>query len=159
MGIMIPTAIATKAISTAATVGKGLAAFSAIKGFQNQRNAAKAQKQANQAAMAAAQKEAELTRRDAEYRAGEEKKDAARVRSQQIAAFLKSGVTLDGTPLLIADDTTKRGEENAQNILENAGFQSDSITLKGKASQQPVTRPDFFGTVAQVATAGQKLGQ
>lgn len=125
----------------------------AIRGYQAEKKAEKEQKRANAAAMAAAEEEANLTKEDAAYRADKERKDAAKVRSQQIALYLKSGVTLDGSPMLVADDTTARGDENADNIIKNAASQSRSILLRGKASQQPVQRADFFGAAADVLGA------
>lgn len=135
-----------------------LQAVSAVSGFLEDRKAAKQQKRANQAAMAAAQEEARLTREDAAERARQERKDAKRVRSQQLALYLKSGVSLDGSPMLVADATTDQGEDNANNILRNAESQSRSIILRGEANQQPVQRADFFGTAATVLSAGNDAG-
>lgn len=128
----------------------------AIRGYQAEKKAEKAQKSANAAAMAAAEEEARLTREDAAYRANQERKDAAKVRSLQIAQYLKSGVTIDGTPLLALEETTMRGEENASNIIKNAESSSRSILLRGKAAQQPVQRADFFGTAADVLGSAGK---
>ena len=141
----------TIAIASAAFQG-----VSAIRGYQAEKQAAKAQKQANAAAMAAAEEEAALTQADAAQRADQERKDAAKVRSQQIALYLKSGVTLDGTPLLAIDETTSRGDQNAKNILTNSDYSARSILLRGKASQQPVKKADFFGAAADVLGAGNK---
>lgn len=125
-------------------------AISAVKGFVDQNKAAKAQKRANAASMAAAQEEARLTREDAANAALQEKKEAARVRGQQIAAFLKSGVTLDGSPLLVASDTEEQGNRNAQNTIDNAESRARSLILRGQANQQPVQGGDIFGTGASI---------
>ncbi len=130
-------------------------AASAVSGYMNQQKAAKATKRANAAAMAAAEEEARLTRKDAAFAADQERKEAARIRGQQIAAYLKSGVTLDGSPLLTAQETTDQGEQNAQNTLENAESRARSLILRGQAGQQPVTGGDIFGTAATVLGAGK----
>lgn len=130
-------------------------AASAVSGYMQQQKAAKAQKRANAAAMAAATEEAGLAKKDAAFAADQERKEAARVRGQQIAAYLKSGVTLDGSPLLTAQETTDKGEQNAQNTIDNAESRAKSIMLRGQAAQQPVTSPDLFGTAATVLTAGK----
>lgn len=127
-----------------------LSAASAVSGYMNQQKAAKAQKRANAAAMAAAAEEAKLTRQDAAFAADQERKEAARVRGAQIAAYLKSGVTLDGSPLLVTSETKDKGEQNAQNTIDNAESRARSIMLRGQASQQPVTSPDIFGTGASI---------
>lgn len=146
-------------------VSAAFSAFSAIRGAQAQNAAAKQQERANAAAMSAAQEEARLTKEDAAFRAEQARKDAAKVRSQQLSLYLKSGVTLDGSPMLVMDETTREGEKNASNILTNADSQSRSILLRGQAGQQPVQRADFFGTAASVLgsagtaySAGQDAG-
>lgn len=127
-----------------------ISAASAVKGMIDQRGAEKAQKRANEASMAAAQEESNLTRQDAAFSADQERKEAARVRGQQIAAFLKSGVTLDGSPLLLTSETTDQGNRNAQNTIDNAESKSRSIMLRGQAGQKNVTSADYFGTAASV---------
>lgn len=128
---------------------------SSVQGYVSDRKAAKAQKRANQAAMQAAEEEARLAREDAEFAAVQEKKEARRIRGQQIASFLRSGVTLDGSPLLVESETTDQGERNAANTLANAESQSKSILLRGKASQQPVQSADIFGTAGNILGATQ----
>lgn len=130
-------------------------AASAVSGYMQQQKAAKAQKRANEAAMAAATEEAALVKKDAAFSADQERKEAARVRGQQIASYLKSGVTLDGSPLLTVQETTDKGNQNAQNTLDNAEARSRSIMLRGQASQQPVQSADLFGTAATVLSAGK----
>lgn len=130
-------------------------AVSAVSGYMNQQKAAKAQKRANAAAMSAAEEEARLARSDAAYSADQERKEAARVRGAQIAAFLKSGVTLDGSPLLVASETTDQGERNAKNTIDNAESRARSIILRGQAAQQPVQGGDIFGTGASILGAAK----
>ena len=125
-------------------------AVQAVRSYSAQQKAAKQQAAANAAAMKAAQTEAELARADAAQKAQAARDDAAKVRSQQLALYLKSGVTLDGSPMLVLDDTTAQGEKNANNIITNADYTAKSLLLKGKAAQQPVQKADFFGTAASV---------
>jgi vacuolar-type H+-ATPase subunit H len=141
---------------TIAIAGAAFQGISAIRGYQAERKAAKATKAANAAAMSAATEEAKLTREDAANRAKAERENAAKVRSQQLALYLKSGVTLDGSPMLVMNETTSRGEKNAQNILDTGESQAKSLLLRGKAAQQPVQRADFFGTAAQVLGSASK---
>lgn len=129
--------------------------FSAIKGYQAEKKAEKETKRANAAITARAQEEANLAIADAAVRAQKEKAAAAQVRSQQIALYLKSGVTLDGSPMLVGDVTTEQGDENARNIMSNAESQARSYILQGQANQLPVKKADFFGTAATVLSAGQ----
>ena len=130
-------------------------AASSVKGFLDQQQQAKATKRANAAAMASATEEARLTREDAAFAADQDRKEAARVRGQQIAAYLKSNVTLDGSPLLTATETKNQGEQNAQHTIDNAESKARSLMLKGQASQQVVNSPDIFGTGATILGAGK----
>lgn len=126
--------------------------FSAVSGFQEQKKAAKATKRANAAAMAQAELEAKRAKEDAEDRAREERLNAKRVRAQQLTQYMQSGVTLDGSPILVSNETREKGAQNAENILQNAEAEAESILLQGKANQLTVKRADFFGA------AGQALG-
>lgn len=122
----------TLAIASAAFQG-----FSAIRSYQQQNKASKN-------AMRAAEEEGRILREDASKRALAEKQDAARVRAQQIAAYMKSGVTLDGSPLLVSSETTEQGERNAANVMSNAESQASLLRNRAKSVQ----RGDFFGTAA-----------
>ena len=133
-----------------------LQAVSAVKGFVDERKAAKAQKRANAAAMAASEEEARLAREDAEFAATQERKEAARLRGQQIALFLKSGVTLDGSPLLTTNETRDQGERNAQNTIDNAESRARSLILRGQAGQKPIQQADVFGTASTVLGSAAK---
>lgn len=142
-------------IATALAIGSlAVGAGSAVMSYSQSRKAEKQQRRANAAAMAAAEEEARLMREDAAYAAGKEREEAAKLRSRQLALYLKSGVTLDGTPMLVASDTTEEGEENAQNLIANAESQANSTILRGQAGQQAVQRADFFGTASTVLGAG-----
>lgn len=130
-------------------------AVSGVKSFIDQSKAAKATKRANAAAMQAATEEARLTKEDAAYAADQERKEAARVRGQQIAAYLRSGVTLEGSPLLTTSETDAQGERNAKNTIDNAESRARAIVLRGQAGQQTVSSPDIFGTGANILGAAK----
>lgn len=66
----------------------------------------------------------QLAREEAEREASKTEKDAKSFRSKQMVAYLKSGVTLEGSPLLVLEDTIKQGQEEA-----------DAIRKRGYATQ------------------------
>lgn len=134
-----------------------LSIVSAVSSFAQQKKAASAQKKSNAAAMAAATEEARLTREDAASAALNEKKAAMKTRGEQLAAYLKSGVTLDGSPLLLASETIDSGDRNAQNTIDNAESRAKSLVLRGQASQDYVQKADVFGTASTLFTQGKKL--
>lgn len=131
---------------------------SSVMSYTSQKKAEKATKRANAATMAAAEEEASLTRLDGAEKARQERLDAKRVRAQQLALYLKSGVTLDGSPMLVADTTTERGKRNSDNTLMNAESQAKSMILRGQAGQAPVQRADLFGTAATSLGAAKDAG-
>ena len=112
-------AIATSTIiAAAALAGAGASVFGAV--------------QAN----SAADEQADLARSDASARAAErarmterqstlEQRDINDTLDRQKLAYLASGVTLEGSPLLMMEETRKRGAENIE-----------EIELAGKAGSQ-----------------------
>lgn len=138
------------------TVGAVTQGVSAIQSYLSQRDAEKETKRANAAMMKAAETEAALAKMDAAQKADAARRDAARVRSQQIAAYLKSGVTLDGSPMLVTDETDYMGKRNADNLVTNAGYSAKSILLRAEASKQSVKKSDIWGTAFDVLGSGFK---
>lgn len=132
-----------------------MSAAQAVSGYLDQNKARKAANRANEATSLAAEKEAAIVRQDSAYAADQERKEAARVRGQQITAFLKSGVTLDGSPLLVQSETTDQGNRNAQNTIETGDRKAQSIINRGEANQQNVAKGDLFGTAVSVLGAGR----
>ena len=128
----------------------------AVRGFMAEKQAAKDTKRANYLITQEAEEQNRLLEQDAGKRALAERRDAARARSQQLALYLKSGVTLDGSPMLVMDETTTQGNENAQNIKDTAASQQRTNLLRAQAGQSPVQKADFFGTAAEVLGSAYK---
>lgn len=157
-GIASAAASAVGAIGSIAPIAGGIATIaSSISGYKAEKRAASQLRAANAAAMAASQEEARLARMDAEERARQERKDAKRVRSQQLALYLKSGVTLEGSPMLVGKTTIEEGKKSASNVIQNAESHARSILLRGQASQQYVQGPSVFGTAADIVTGAGSL--
>lgn len=140
----------TKLFSTfgkyADTFGKIAEGVSTIKSYMEDRAAEKATKRANENMMRAAQEEAALAKEDAAQRSEAARRDANMFRQTQIANYLKSGVTLDGSPMLVADETKNMGDKNAKNIETNAQYSIRSMMLKAEANKQQVKKADIWGT-------------
>lgn len=128
------------------TIGNIGQAVTAVQGFMEQREAEKQTKRGNAAMMKAAEQEAALTRADAAQKAIALRRSAQRVRAEQITAFLKSGVTLDGSPMLVMDETTQRGDEDAANTITNADYSARALKLRAEGNKQQVKKADFWGT-------------
>lgn len=135
------------------TIGNATQGVSAIQSYMADREAQKQAKKANTAMMQAAATEAALAKQDAAQRADAARRDAMQARARQITAYLKSGVTLDGSPMLITDETQYRGSQNADNITSNADYSSKAMMLRAQANKQQVKKTDFFGTAFNVLGA------
>lgn len=105
-------------ISAATQVASGLMQYSQQK---------KADKQAKQAANA----EADIMEADAARAAQAEIADAEKTRRLQRMTYLKSGVDLEGSPLLVMEETRTKGAENAANVTASAKAKADLIRRQG----------------------------
>lgn len=132
------------------TIGNAGQGVTAIQSYMASREAEKQTKKANAAMMQAAATEASLAKQDAAQRADAARRDAMQSRARQISAYLKSGVTLDGSPMLITDETQYRGDKNSDNIITNADYSSKAMMLRAEANKQQVKKTDFFGTAFNV---------
>ncbi len=103
------------------------------------------QKKADKAAKQAGDEQARLMEQDAKRAAQEELAIADDARKTQRMAFLKSGVDLEGSPLLVMEETRAKGAENAKNLIEATQSRAD-LTRK----QSSVGRASLVGTVANI---------
>lgn len=127
-------------IETIALVTGGLQLASGVMQYTQQKKADKAAKQAADAQ--AAQAEA-----DAARAAQEELATAEATRKQQRLAFLKSGVDLSGSPLLVMEETRNKGNENAKNTIDSASARAKSLREQGA-----VGRASLIGTLSETAS-------
>lgn len=116
MGVM--TALAAVA-ATAAVAG----------GIQGHREG---EKQADRAEAQAAARAAE-TKRVTERQTTLEQRDIAKTLDRQKLAFLASGVTLEGSPLLVMEETRRRGAENIEEIQKAGAAGSAAQLEEGRA--------------------------
>lgn len=105
-------------IETALIAAAAVGAATSIAGGIQQRNAAK--------------KQANLMQADADARAREEEKSGQRYRNKQVVAYLKSGVTLEGSPLLAMQETIDTSRKNAATIRSNAAVRADTVRQEGR---------------------------
>lgn len=106
------------------------------------------QKKADKAAKRAAETQATLMEEDAKRAAQQELATAEDARKKQRMAFLKSGVDLTGSPLLVMEETRDKGLENAKNVTESAKARADLTRQQGS-----VGRASLIGTVADIGSS------
>lgn len=128
-------------IETAALVLGGLQVANGVMGYVQQKKADKAAKIAGD--QQAAQAEA-----DAARAAQEELATSEATRKQQRMAFLKSGVDLSGSPLLVMEETRNKGNENAKNTIDSANAKANLLRQQGS-----VGRASLIGSAADTASS------
>lgn len=107
MGIAAVAAAAT-VVSAGASIAGGIAANKAAKKEASALN--------DQAAVTQVEAQAEAERRAIEIRKFEGK---------QKLAFLKNGVTLEGSPLLVLDETMREGQKEVDSIMRQGNAQAN----------------------------------
>lgn len=137
-------------LETIALVSAGLQIAQGFMSYREQKKAEKADRRAAEERRRQADIEARLTEEDAKRAAEEEIAEAEKTRSRQKTLFLKSGVVLEGSPLLVMEETREKGAENAQNVTDAAKRRADLIRRQGNVNT--VQRADLFGTA--LSTAG-----
>lgn len=112
--------------TTLGTLGTGLSLFSGLQQFSA------GNEQAKNAYAQTAENIKEQTRQ-ATLNAYNEKQAAEGARRQQKLAYLKSGVSLSGSPLLLLEETRQRGISNANAIeASNAAYTRSAGTQAGQ---------------------------
>lgn len=113
----------------AAAVGAGA---SALGGIQAKREADKQARLANEQAAARAAETERVTKRQAEL----EQRNIDQTIDRQKLAYLKSGVTLEGSPLLKLEETRRLGAENIDEINKAGEAQASAQVAEGRVQAQ-----------------------
>lgn len=106
----------------------GLQALSGIMQYRQQ-------KKADTASARAANAEAAILESDARRASQEELSLAEKARKQQVMSYLKSGVDLSGSPLLVMEETRQKGIENAKNVTDSAQRRAGLIRQQGSVKR------------------------
>lgn len=101
-----------------------LIAAGALQAFSSIKQGIDARKQAK--------KEAMLIEAQAEQQAREKQKALKGLMAQQRLGFAKSGVTLEGSPLLIMEETQQEGQQEISDILSNARMRANMKRSAGR---------------------------
>lgn len=135
----------------------GLSAVSAVSsivgGFQSKKEGD------NQAAIALSQAAAQGA--EAERTAAREAKltqeDALKTERKQKLAYMASGVTLEGSPLLVMEETRQKGLENVDEILKAGKASSEAALAEGRVranSAKSAGRQSFVSGLTGAAGTG-----
>ena len=119
----------------------GSQALGAVGGFLNDRATERYDRKALIAQQAAAREEAAFMQQDAARAAQEEQRLASNTASDQKVAYLKSGVDLSGSPLLVMEETRAKGAENAGNIIQGANRRARALVNASAYGQVRYANP------------------
>lgn len=133
-------------IAAAAVAGGGK-----ILGGMSERDAQKTQAglYEDQARLAQSEAAANAKRRAIEVR---------RFAANQKVAFLKNGVTLEGSPLLALEDTYAQGQEEVDMIVKSGTAKSDLYFRQGQLSKKQGRAAMVSGITGAVSTGIQAFG-
>jgi hypothetical protein len=112
--------------------------------------------QANQAAKAQAsaiEKQAQIAREEAEFKAQQGETQRRKFLAEQRMAYLASGVSLEGTPLIIGEETWKEFTNEINAIRKSGAAQSEYLMTEAQTTRN-TGRAQLIGSIFEgVGTA------
>jgi hypothetical protein len=118
------------ALATSTILLGAVAAATALGGVQGKREADKQARLAEQQAADTAAETRRITARESEL----EQRDIDKTADRQKLAFLKSGVSLEGSPLLKLEETRRLGAENIEEIEKSGEAQANAQITEGRVA-------------------------
>ena len=138
-------------LETMFLISAGMQVASGFMQYSQQKKADKAQKRAYEESIRIAQEQAALDKKDAERAAQLELEESERTRKIQKMAYLKSGVDLSGSPLLVMEETREKGKENAKNVIDMQKARAN-LQIQAAQANKPVSRANLLNTALDVGT-------
>jgi hypothetical protein len=135
-------AMTTATMLAAAGLGLGV-----VSGVQQMQAGKEQAKNARDVANAQAAEAGRVSAREA----FETEREAERVTRAQKVAYLASGVSLEGSPLLVMEETRRKGAENAEEILKSGASRGTAALMEGRIRASNATnagRAAFMGSVS-----------
>ena len=115
----------------------------------------KSQNEWSQYNAAVAERDAVAAQQSAEYDASQKRKETEKLLGRQRALYGKAGVTLEGSPLLLMEETASQGELDALMIeregkLKAGNYQSEAALsrMKGSSAQ----KAGYYGAGSSLLT-------
>lgn len=116
--------IASQGVSTLAQIGQGMATSKAAN------KEAKAMRQEADYALQEARAQAQLAFDEAAYAAEAKAREVRKFRAEQSGVFRKSGVTLEGSPLLVLEETRRLGAMEVDFMMKRGKAQADFLVKR-----------------------------
>jgi hypothetical protein len=160
MGIETALLAAGMSAGTASAVGTGFSILSGVSslvgGLQSLGAGSQQAKNAEAQAAIAAREQVRVSAREAQL----EQENVDDVRRRQKLAFMASGVSLQGSPLLVMEETRRKGAENVEEIRMGGGASAGARLTEGRiaASQaRSAGRAGFMSGLTSSANSFARL--
>lgn len=142
-------------LSTVGTIFSGLSAASLLFGGMSANNESKRQAATAQAeANLRAEETARASARDAQFATAESES----VRRRQKLAYLKSGVDLEGSPLLMMEATRRAGLDNAEEILRSGSQTAGAQIQEGRSRASALRASGRQAFISGIGGAASSVG-
>lgn len=145
---------ALPAMSTVSSILGGVSALSSVMGGMEQQQAANQQ---SEYAMAEATMKGKESARQSVLAASNEKAESERVRRAQKLAYMSSGVSLEGSPLLVMEQTRRTGQANIDEILAAGGSASAASMTEGRVKADSLKSTGRQAFMSGLSNAGSTL--
>jgi hypothetical protein len=145
--------------ATAGAIGTGLTVLSGVTsvlgGLQGM---AQGNQQADAARATAAMQAREQVRVSAREAEMERQNVEDTVRRQKLA-YMSSGVSLEGSPLLVMEETRRRGADNIEEIIQGGAYGAASAKTEGRLRAQQAKSSGRQAFVSGIMGAGTALSR
>lgn len=138
-------------VETMFLISAGMKVASGFMQYQEQKKADKAEQRAYQESIRIAKQQNKLDAADADRAARLELEDAQKHEKLQKMLYLKSGVDLTGSPLLVMEETRAKGIENAKNVRD-AQSARGKLAIQSAKANRPVSRASLTSTIAGIGS-------
>jgi hypothetical protein len=108
-----------------------------------------------------AERDATIAKQNAEYAAGQKRRQTERLLSRQRALYGKAGVTMEGSPLIVAQETAAEGEMDALMIERGYAIEAQRYTTEGRLHAirgAAAKRAGYWGAGTTLLTSAGKYG-
>lgn len=147
--------------STAITLGDVALVAGALAGAAGAISSGRAARQAAEQNALAAERNARISRQQARAEAEAQQRDARRRVGAARAAYGASGVTLEGSPLDVLEESASLAELDKQQILYNGELRAmgytDTASLD-RAGGRNAERQGYFGAASTLLLGASKVG-
>lgn len=102
--------------------------------------------------------QAQIAIEESRLEAAQKAREATKFRQKQAAMYLKSGVTLEGTPALVLEETRRLAQQEVDAITKRGQAQADYIKLQGETSKVMLKRAAALERSGRNSLLGSVLG-